>query len=69
LRNLTDNVRVHDESPFWSPDGTAIVFASTRDDNTEIYAMRADGSALTRLTESAATDAYPVWSATEPAAE
>jgi len=65
LRNLTDNERVHDESPSWSPDGTAIVFASTRDDTTEIYAMRADGSARTRLTESAAGDPYPVWSAVE----
>ena len=65
LRNLTDNERVHDESPSWSPDGTAITFASTRDDNTEIYAMRADGSAQTRLTGNAAADTHPVWSATE----
>ncbi len=52
------------EGASWSPDGTRIAFSSTRDDgNTEIYAMNADGSDQQRLTENAAFDYLPDWSA------
>ena len=46
----------------WSPDGTKIVFVSTRDGNYEIYAMNADGTNPTRLTTNPATDSDPAWS-------
>lgn len=46
-------------SPSWSTDGTRIVFYSERDGNSEIYAMGADGSNLTRLTNNPAADGYP----------
>jgi len=39
-----------------------IVFASTRDGNSEIYVMNSDGSGQTRLTFNSADDITPVWS-------
>ena len=38
-----------------------IAFHSDRDGNFEIYVMNADGSNQTRLTDNAATDAFPAW--------
>jgi Tol biopolymer transport system component len=52
-----------DGSPAWSPDGKRIAFYSERDGNSEIYVMNADGSAVTRLTNSKADEGYPAWSA------
>lgn len=54
-----------DELPSWSPDGTKIAFASTRDgdpDNPDIYVMNADGSNQVNLTQNAAFDNHPTWS-------
>lgn len=49
--------------PFWSPDGTRIVFQSNRmDDNSEIYIMNRDGTGIVRLTWNPATDQTPIWS-------
>jgi Tol biopolymer transport system component len=60
--NLTNNP-ANDFSPSWSPDGTELVFISTRDDsNGEIYKMKADGSDVTRLTSNSAIDGNPAWS-------
>lgn len=46
----------------WSPDGTRIAFASTRNGNAEIYVINRDGSALTPLTSEASADTSPTWS-------
>jgi TolB protein len=51
-----------DGSPAWSPDGTRIAFYSERDGNAEIYVMNADGSGVTRLTNTSADEGYPAWS-------
>ena len=51
-----------DGSPAWSPDGKRIAFYSERDGNAEIYVMNADGTAVTRLTNSTADEGYPSWS-------
>jgi Tol biopolymer transport system component len=51
-----------DGSPAWSPDGAQIAFYSERDGNAEIYVMGADGSNITRLTNSPADEGYPAWS-------
>jgi len=48
--------------PAWSPDGTKIAFASTRDTNSEIFVMEPNGANVTRLTSDAADDAQPAWS-------
>lgn len=49
-QQLTDNA-VGDSSPFYTGDGSQIVFSSERDDgNGELYVMDADGSNVRRLT-------------------
>ena len=51
-----------DGSPAWSPDGTRIAFYSERDGSGDIYVMHADGSGVTRLTDTKADEGYPAWS-------
>lgn len=46
----------------WSPDGTKIAFASSRDGNPEIYVMNSDGGSPARLTDHPASDSEPSWS-------
>lgn len=53
---------VESSYPFWSPDGTKIVFHSDRNGNLDIYTMNADGTGLARLTDHPAIDQTPVWS-------
>jgi Tol biopolymer transport system component/uncharacterized surface protein with fasciclin (FAS1) repeats len=48
---LTDNPGYDNMDPRWSPDGTQIIFWSSRDGNKELYVMDADGSNQTRLTD------------------
>lgn len=57
---LTDGT-ANDVMPAWSPDGRYIAFASDRDGDLELYLMRADGSAATRLTHSQGPDWLPRW--------
>ena len=48
--------------PAWSPDGRSIAFRSTRDGNTDIYIMNADGSGEPqRLTNAPGDDTTPSW--------
>lgn len=51
-----------DRAPVYSPDGTRIVFDSTRDGNTEIYVMDADGSNQRRVTDDPGEDWGASWS-------
>jgi len=51
-----------DFRPRYSPDGSKIVFESTRDGQSEIYVMNADGSKQLRLTNNSAADTAPAWS-------
>ena len=53
---------VNGGSPSWSPDGARIAYQARIDNNTDIYAMNADGSGVTRLTDHAETDFDPAWS-------
>jgi dipeptidyl aminopeptidase/acylaminoacyl peptidase len=58
---LTDSVG-NDTYPVFTPDGSRIVFASSRDTtngNAQIYIMNADGSNETRLTFGGADDSTP----------
>ena len=48
--------------PSWSPDGTMIAFASSREGSSDIYVMNEDGTGTRRLTSSAENDQDPSWS-------
>jgi Tol biopolymer transport system component len=58
-RVLTDGI---DNLPYWSPDGSRIVFTRAVDNNFDIFTIKPDGTELRRLTTSAANDAHAVWS-------
>ena len=60
IRRLTF-ARGDDTDPSWSPDGTRIVFDSTRDGNREVYLMNADGSGQRNLTHNPAEDWADTW--------
>ena len=66
LTNLT-NHSFSDSDPYWSPDGTKIVFTSARDSPAsggvivEVYIMNADGSALSRVTNNGVSEQEPAW--------
>jgi Tol biopolymer transport system component len=49
--------------PAWSPDGSQIAFVSNMADNEdlEVYTVRPDGSALTRLTDDGLRQQRPQW--------
>jgi TolB protein len=55
------NSEADDRGPVWSPDGEWLAFTSDRDGDEEIYAVRADGSGLTRLTHSPGQDEVAAW--------
>ena len=52
----------HDGYPVWSPDGTKIVFESTRSGDVDIYLMNADGTGQIQLTNDPAVDNQATWS-------
>ena len=62
IKQLTSGRSHHDAGARWSPDGTRIAFKSTRGGNGkwDIYVMNADGSNITRLTDTA-NNHDPVW--------
>ncbi len=55
-----------DGDPAFSPDGTKIVFESNRTGDTEVHTMNADGSDVTRLTNSAGFDGRCDWQPISP---
>lgn len=68
-RILFDDPRIGSDpgTPRWSPDGTSIVFAmrpagASDENESEIYAMAADGTRLRRLTRAPGDDSHPHWS-------
>jgi hypothetical protein len=56
-QRLTDNG--NDLRPVWTPDGTSVVFMSTRDGNWEVYRLNLLTGEDTRLTTNAAQDGLP----------
>jgi Tol biopolymer transport system component len=54
--------RPGDNSPFWSPDGSKVVFVSARDGRRRLYVMNADGSGERPLTSAGPGDDHlPAW--------
>lgn len=58
---ITSNVEM-DDNPVWSPDGTAIAFASNRNGNNDIYTVAAEGGQPKRLTWHSNSDVPSDWS-------
>lgn len=55
-------------TPVWAPDGEHIAFAmrpagAASEEESDIYVMRADGTAVRRLTTAQGDDSHPHWSA------
>jgi len=67
-RNLTRNAANDagiggDNGLLWSPDGSRIAFVSTRDTKDgEVFVMKADGTAVKRVTQEAGTESLLSWS-------
>lgn len=51
-----------DTHPDWSPDGSRIVFASSRASTFDLYTVAPDGSSMTQLTSGVTNDMQPAWS-------
>jgi Tol biopolymer transport system component len=60
--NPATNSGAQDFQASFSPDGTRIAFATSRNGNNEIYVMDANGSNPTRLTTNSADDGGPAFS-------
>ena len=52
---------VGDHRPMISPDGTEVVFMSSRTGDWELYLMNIDGSGVRQLTDHPGWDGYAVW--------
>lgn len=52
----------HDLMPDWSPGGDEIAFSRSYRGRTDIYAIRADGGGLRRLTNKSGQHTWPAWS-------
>ena len=60
---ITKLTNIESSYPYWSPDGSKIVFQSNRlDDNSEVYIMDSDGQHIERITYSEGFDEAPIWS-------
>lgn len=62
-RKAVANFRGSNSAPAWSPDGRRLAVVLTRDGNSQIYLINADGSGTpTRVTSSSAIDTEPSFS-------
>jgi TolB protein len=61
LVRLTEN-QGDNEAPCWSPDGSLIVFSSTREGRSRIYIMTAFGTDQRRLLSLPGEQTNPKWS-------
>lgn len=60
IKRLTNNL-ANDSYPKVSPDGTKVLFISTRDGNSEVYVMNIDGSNVKRLTYNSTFEGNADW--------
>ncbi|MCP4726408.1 MAG: hypothetical protein GY863_15290 [bacterium] len=60
---ITDtNGKFVSENPYWSPEGTRIVFQSNRGGNFQLYSIDTNGNNIIRLTNHDGNDYWPGWS-------
>ena len=59
-RQLTTNA-AYDACPLWSPDGSKLAFASSREGSMDVYVMDAQGSEPVRLTTNSTNEMPMVW--------
>jgi Tol biopolymer transport system component len=57
------NTRIYYFNPQFSPDGSSIVFESTRDGKSSIYTIAPDGKGLKQITDTIFDYGQPAWSA------
>jgi Tol biopolymer transport system component len=60
---LTHNVGplVLDAHPSWSPDGSLIVFDTSRSGNNDLWVVKPDGTGMQQITVNPASDLDPSW--------
>jgi TolB protein len=61
-RRVIANFKGSNSAPAWSPDGRRLAVVLTRDGNSQIYLMNADGGNVIRLTQSTTIDTEPSFS-------
>ncbi len=61
-RTLVSNQKGNNSAPSWSPNGQHLALALSRDGNTQVYQVNADGSGIHRLSRSSAIDTEPQYS-------
>ena len=59
---ITEDGPYDDESPSWAPSGRDLVFTSNRAGKRHLFAIRADGTQMIRLTTGDAHHTAPAWS-------
>jgi TolB protein len=62
--NVSRSPQSEDRYPCWSPDGKRIAFTSDRNQSTNLYVVKADGTGLQRLIVSPAVCYMPSWQRT-----
>jgi Tol biopolymer transport system component len=62
VTQLTDNCRLSERNPAWSPSGDQLAYDRGWAGPSHIYVMRADRSGVRRVTGSSTRDADPIWS-------
>ncbi len=56
VKSTNADVQTFDGLPWWSPDGTRLIFTSSQSDDYEVWSMNADGSDRRKLTETKGWD-------------
>ena len=61
-RIVLSNAKGNNSAPSWAPDGKSLAISLSKDGNTQIYRVNADGSNLRRLTQGGTIDTEPQFS-------
>ncbi len=62
--NVSRSPQSEDRYPCWSPDGKRIAFTSDRNNSTNLYVVKADGTSVKRIVASPAVCYMPSWQKT-----